>query len=138
MPVPGQCVRATTPWPHPKTRPAPNAPPVHVPQDLDTALADFANQMIRIGWVSSPEGIPLRKLAGDVLSSARRSFGYIDLANPRTLALPFELPFSAGGIAVETLLRMLALVSAVGPKGMKVFMANPAHPHPQPQIRFAE
>jgi hypothetical protein len=38
-----------------KPRLAPNTPPVHGPQDLDTALADFANQMIRIGWVSSPE-----------------------------------------------------------------------------------
>ena len=39
-----------------KPRLAPNTPPVHGPQDLDTALADFANQMIRIGWVSSPGG----------------------------------------------------------------------------------
>src|SRR5882672_10481595 len=67
-----------------KPRLAPNAPPVHGPQDLDTALADFVNQMIRIGWVTSPEGMPLRKLADDVLNSARRAFGYIDLANPRT------------------------------------------------------
>jgi tetratricopeptide (TPR) repeat protein len=109
-----------------KPRLAPNTPPVHGPQDLDTALADFANQMIRIGWVSSPEGIPLRKLAGDVLNSARRAFSYIDLTNPRTLALPLELPFSAGGIAAETLLRMMALVSVVGPKRLKVFMTNAA------------
>ncbi len=110
----------------PKPRLAPNAPPVHGPQDLDTALADFANQMIRIGWVTSPEGVPLRKLAGDVLNSARRAFGYIDLTNPRTLALPFELPFAAGGIAVETLLRMMALTSVVGPKRLKAFVANAA------------
>ena len=47
-------------------------------QDLDTALADFVNQMIRIGWVSSPEGVPVRKLAGDVVNSARRAFSYIE------------------------------------------------------------
>src|SRR5882762_894553 len=109
-----------------KTRLAPNTPPVYGPQDLDTALADFANQMIRIGWVSSPEGIPLRRLAGDMLNSARRAFGYMDLTNPRTLALPFELPFSAGGIATETLLRMMAIASVVGPKRLKVFMSNAA------------
>ena len=109
-----------------KPRLAPNTPPVHGPQDLDTALADFANQMIRIGWVSSPEGIPLRKLAGDVMNSARRAFGYMDLKNPRTLALPFELPFSAGGIAAETLLRMMALASVVGPKRLKAFVTNAA------------
>ncbi len=110
----------------PKTRLAPNTPPVHGPQDLDTAIADFANQLIRIGWVSSPEGVPLRKLAGDVLNSARRAFGYIDLTNPRTLALPFELPVSAGGIAAETLLRMMALTSVVGPKRLKSFVTNAA------------
>ena len=109
-----------------KPRLAPNTPPVHGPQDLDTAIADFANQLIRIGWVTSPEGVPIRKLAGDVLNSARRAFGYVDLGNPRTLALPFELPFSAGGIAADTLLRMMAILSVVGPKRLKVFMTNAA------------
>ena len=109
-----------------KPRLAANAPPVHGPQDLDTALADFANQMVRIGWVGLPEGLPLRRVAEDVLNSARRSFGYLDLTNPRTLALPLELPFSAGGIAVETLLRMMAIYSVVGPKRLKTFMNNAA------------
>src|SRR5262245_16886762 len=107
-------------------RVAPNAPPVHGPQDLDTALADFVNQMIRIGWVSSPQGIPLGQLAGDVINSARRAFGYMDLRNPRTLALPLELPLSAGGIAGEALLRMMSIISVVGPKRLKVFMTNAA------------
>src|SRR5262245_10278117 len=107
-------------------RVAPNAPPVHGPQDLDTALADFVNQMIRIGWVSSPQGIPLGQLAEDVINSARRAFGYMDLRNPRTLALPLELPFSAGGIAGEALLRMMSIISVVGPKRLKVFMSNAA------------
>ncbi len=110
----------------PAPRLAPNTPPVHGPQDLETALADFANQIIRIGWVTSPEGMPLRKLAGDVLNSARRAFGYMDLSNPRTLALPLELPFAAGGIAAETLLRMMALTSVVGPKRLKAFVTNAA------------
>src|SRR5262249_18788329 len=108
----------------PNPRLAANTPPVHGPQDVDTALADFANQMIRIGWVSSSEGLPLRKLAADVLNSARRAFGYLDLSSPRTLALPFELPFAAGGIAAETLLRMMAIASVVGPKRLKAFMSN--------------
>lgn len=109
-----------------KPRLAPNAPPVHGPQDLDTAIADFVNQMIRIGWVSSPQGLPIGQLAGDVLNSARRAFGYMDLRNPRTFALPFELPFSAGGIAGEALLRMMSIISVVGPKRLKLFMNNAA------------
>ena len=104
----------------------PHTPPVHGPQDLDTALADFANQMVRIGWVSLPEGIPLRKVAGDVLNSARRAFGYLDFKDPRTLATALELPFSATGIAAETLLRMMAIYSAVGPKRLPTFLNDAA------------
>ena len=70
--------------------------------------------------------MPFRKLAGDVLNSARRAFGYMDFTNPRTLALPFELPFAASGIAAETLLRMMALTSVVGPKRLKAFVTNAA------------
>ncbi len=110
----------------PKPRLAPHAPPVHGPQDLDTALADFVNQMIRIGWVTFPQGLPVRRVAGDVLNSARRAFGYLDFTSPRALALPFELPVSAAGIAVETLLRMMAIYSVVGPRRLQIFLSNAA------------
>jgi hypothetical protein len=105
---------------------APHTPPVHGPQDLDTALADFANQMVRIGWVNLPEGVPLRQIAGDLMNSARRAFGYLDFKDPRTLATALELPFSATGIAAETLLRMMAVYSAVGPKKLPIFLNDAA------------
>ena len=82
--------------------------------------------MVRIGWVSLPESVPLRQVAGDLLNSARRAFGYLDFKDPRTLALPFELPFSATGIAAETLLRMMAIYSAVGPKRLPTFLSDAA------------
>jgi tetratricopeptide (TPR) repeat protein len=105
---------------------APHAPPVHGPQNLDTALADFANQMVRIGWVALPEGVPLKQVAGDLLNSARRAFGYLDFKDPRTLALALELPFSATGIAAETALRMMAIYSVVGPKRLPAFLLDAA------------
>jgi tetratricopeptide (TPR) repeat protein len=103
-----------------------NGPPVEGPQDLDTALADFANQMVRIGWITLPSGASLKQVAGDVLNSARRAFGYLDLKDPRTFALPLELPFSATGIAAETMLRMMAIYSVVGPKRLPMFLSNAA------------
>ena len=112
--------------PKPRAKLAPHAPPVHGPQDMDTALADFANQLVRIGWVTIPQGVPLRKVADDVLNSARRAFGYLDFTDPRTLIVPLEMPLSAGGIAAETLLRMMAIYSVVGPKKLRVFLANAA------------
>src|SRR3954463_9338932 len=67
----------------PKTRTrVPHAPPVDGPQDLTTAVADFANQMVRIGWLTLPEGMPVRQLASDMMSSARRAFGYLDFKDP--------------------------------------------------------
>jgi tetratricopeptide (TPR) repeat protein len=103
-----------------------HSPPLHGPQDLDTALADFVNQMVRIGWLNLPEGVPLRQVAGDVMKSARRAFGYLDFKDPRTLASALELPFSATGIAAETLLRMMAIYSAVGPKRLPAFLNDAA------------
>jgi tetratricopeptide (TPR) repeat protein len=44
--------------------------------------------------------------------------------DPHTLALPFEVLLSVSGIATETLLRMIAIYSVVGPKRLKVFLAN--------------
>jgi len=104
-----------------------HAPPVYGPQDLDAAVADFINQCLRIGWVSIPEGLPLKLIAGDVMNSAKRAFGYLDFSNPRTLAsLSLELPFSATGIATETFLRMAAIYSAVGPRRMPTFVLDAA------------
>ena len=62
------------------------------------------------------------------LHSARRAFGYLDFKDPRILALPLELGLSASGIAGETLLRMLAVSSVVGPERLPVFMHNAASP----------
>ncbi len=108
------------------TRPAPHTPPVDGPQDIETALADFANQMVRIGWVSLPQGMPVRQLATDVMNSAKRAFGYLDFKSPRALGLPLELPLAATGIAAETLLRAIAIYSVVGPKRMTTFVADAA------------
>ena len=109
------------------SEPVSHAPPVEGPRDLNTALADFANQLVRIGWIASPEGLPLQKIAGDVLHSARRAFGYLDMSNPLTLAkLPLELPFSMTGIAADTVLRMMAIYSVVGPKRLALFLSNAA------------
>jgi tetratricopeptide (TPR) repeat protein len=105
-------------------KPRSHSPPVEGPQDLDTALSDFANQLVRIGWVTGPEGLPLRRVAADILNSARRAFGYLDFTDPRTLALPVELPLCAGGIAAESLLRMMAIYSVVGPRRLPVFLSN--------------
>src|SRR5580704_526921 len=103
-----------------------HAPPVDGPRNLDTALSDFANQMVRLGWITTPGGVSLRQIGSDVVKSAQSSFAYLNPRDPRILALPFELPFSMGGLAAETILRSIALVSSVGVRKLPVFLNNAA------------
>src|SRR5262245_26527816 len=91
-------------------------PPVSGPQNLDSALAEFANHLVRIGRTTRPDADDILKTAGEALASARRSFGYIDTADPRALALSLALPLSAAGMMAEAMLRGLVFFSILGPK----------------------
>src|SRR5438552_18049239 len=82
-----------------------NAPPVNGPQNLDQALSDFANQLMRLGLITSLDGPGIAKTMGTAFQSARRSFSYIDLADPRSLALSLALPLSAAGLLADLMLR---------------------------------
>ena len=101
-----------------------NAPPVNGPQNLDQALSDFANQLMRLGLITSLDGPGIAKTMGTALQSARRSFGYIDLADPRSLALSLALPLSAAGLVADLMLRGIVYYSAIGPKRFIVSASN--------------
>ena len=118
------------------SRTQPNAPPVDGPQDLDTALADFGNRLIRLNW-TSPEGLSSRNLIEFMLNSARRSFGNFDLRDPRLLALPLELPLSAGGIVAESLLRIIAVYTVAGTGRLPKFLNNVAEVYCETAIFIA-
>src|SRR5882724_604140 len=91
-------------------------PPVRGPQNLDGALAEFANQLVRIGRTTRPDGDDLLKTAREALASARRSFGYIDTGDPRALALSLALPLSVGSVMAEAMLRGMVFFSILGPR----------------------
>jgi hypothetical protein len=91
-------------------------PSLSGPQNLDDALAEFGNQLVRIGLASRGESDGLLKAAREALSAAQRSFGYIDPRDPRSLALSLALPLSAGGMMAEAMLRGLVFFSILGPK----------------------
>jgi tetratricopeptide (TPR) repeat protein len=93
-----------------------NEPPVNGPRNLDDALAEVANHLVRIGRTTRPEAGDLMKTAQEAISSAKRSFGYIDPANPRSLALSLALPLSAGGLMAEAMLRGMVFYNIMGPR----------------------
>jgi tetratricopeptide (TPR) repeat protein len=91
-------------------------PPVNGPQNLDGALAEFGNHLVRIGRTTRPDAADLLKTAREAIASAKRSFGYIDSGDPRALALSLALPLSAGSLMAEAMLRGLVFFSILGPK----------------------
>ena len=95
---------------------SPNSAPVDGPQNLDSALADFANHMVRILRITRPEPGEILKTAGEAFDSARRSFGYVGLSDPRTLALSLALPLSVSKMMAEAMLRGLMFLQALGPE----------------------
>ena len=56
------------------------------------------------------------KTAREALAAARRSFGYVNTSDPRSLALSLALPLSAGSLMAEAMLRGLVFYSILGPK----------------------
>ncbi len=90
--------------------------PLKGPQNLDSALAEFANQLVRIGRTTRPDSDDLLTTAKEAVASARRSFGYIDASDPRSAALALALPLSAAGMVAESMLRGLVFFNILGPK----------------------
>src|SRR5947209_16891160 len=62
-----------------KSDPGMSRPPVNGPENLDNAFSDFANRLVRIGRLTPLEAPEIVKAMGEVVQSARRSFGYLDL-----------------------------------------------------------
>lgn len=99
-------------------------PPVNGPAALDTALSDFANRLVRIGWFANRRDPYLLKLTGEIMEAARRSFQSVDLWKPNGLALPFTLPLSVSSLLAESLLRILAVYSTVGVRQSPILLDN--------------
>ena len=105
-----------------KSDPGTNAPPIDGPQNLDTALSDFGNRVVRISRLTPLEGGEILKAMGEIMVSARRSFGYLELRDPRIVMLPLAVPLAAAGLAGEALLRATVVFSLVGPRRTPTFI----------------
>ncbi len=90
-------------------------PPLNGPTNMDAAVADLANQLFRVGYITPFNPKDLMAGAEDIFRTARRSFGYLNPRDPRILAAPIEFPLAVGGIMADTILRLLAVYKIVGP-----------------------
>jgi len=91
-------------------------PPKDGPQTVDAALADVANQIIRVGNMTPMGARDILTGMGDVMRTVRRSFGSLPMSDARVFALPFEVSLSATSIVADAMTRMLAVYRITGPR----------------------
>jgi hypothetical protein len=101
-----------------------NDPPVKGPQDLDTAISEFVNHLVRIGRLTRPEGGEVVHAMRQVAHAARTSFAFLDLKDPRNVTLPVEAALSTGTLMTEVALRAISAFSVIGPKRIPQFVDN--------------
>ena len=89
--------------------------PLNGPEDLDLAVADFANRLMRVYRYTPLELAQLSATSGDVMAAARESFRNVNLKDPRNLAFPVQLALSVGTLFTESALRGLVTLDVVGP-----------------------
>ncbi len=91
--------------------------PVDGPKNLDEATSELSDRLFRLWWSLRGSRQDLGTIWNDVLEATRRSFGGIDLSDPRQLAaLPFQLPLSFGSLMTQQSLRGIYAARSVGPE----------------------
>ncbi len=100
--------------------------PVNGPQDVDTAVSYFINNLIRIGRLTSPDGEALSDSMRQVMKAAQTSFSFVNLRDPRAVALPVEAALSMTTLLAEVALRAISTLSVVRPERMPRFVADTA------------
>ncbi len=90
--------------------------PVNGPEDIDLAVADFANRVMRVYRYSPQDLAHLPAASNDLIAAARESFRNLNLKDARSLALPMQLALSFGTLFTESALRGLVTLDVVGPE----------------------
>ena len=89
--------------------------PVNGPEDLDLAVSDFANRLLRVYRFTPFELAKLPAASDDILAAARESFRNVGLKDGGNLAFPLQLALSVGTLFTESALRGLVTLDVVGP-----------------------
>ena len=100
------------------------AAPLDGPKDVDTALSDFANRLARIARYTPRDAAELGTASQQIVAAARRSFGYLDLTDPRNIAFPVQLALSFGTMMATQGLRGIATYEVIGAKRFPAFISN--------------
>jgi len=98
--------------------------PLSGPQDLDTAVSDFANRAYRIWRLGRREAADSSAILRDILHAAQHSFGFIDSGDPAHQVLPLQLALSVGSLLAQQGLRALVTYEVAGSERYPEFLSN--------------
>ena len=98
--------------------------PVEGPSDVDVAVSDFANRVARILRYTTADSSEISRVTTEIASAARRSFSFVDLTDPKSVAFPAQLALSVGSLAVQSALRGLATIEFFGPVRIQPLMKD--------------
>jgi tetratricopeptide (TPR) repeat protein len=96
--------------------PYPTVAPLNGPPNTDEAVSDLSTRLTRMAMTTPLKPASLVDAWREVLDSAVKSFGGLDLSDPRALlVLPFQLPLSLATLMTQQSLRGLYTSYVVGP-----------------------
>jgi tetratricopeptide (TPR) repeat protein len=101
-----------------------NGAPLNGPRDVDSAVSEFANRATQIARYTPFDVREIPGASRDLLAAVRRSFGYLNLKDPRNMVLPAQLMLSAGSLAAQSALRGLVLYEMLGPTRVQTLMLD--------------
>ena len=90
-------------------------PPVNGPRESDTAVSEFRHAGSEDSALHGWRQQGFQPASAEIVEAARRSFGYVDLTDPRYLGFPAQLALSFGTLAIQSALRGLVSYEVVGP-----------------------
>jgi tetratricopeptide (TPR) repeat protein len=103
---------------------APRTPPVNGPTEIDTAVSELANRLVRVARFTPFELQELGSAFQKVLSTARIAFNNVDAASPANVAFPVQLTLSFGTLFIQQALRTLVTYEMVGGRNYPRFLTD--------------
>jgi tetratricopeptide (TPR) repeat protein len=98
--------------------------PISGPQNVDTAVSDFANRVARIARFTLWESSDWRTALQETAAAARVSFNYVNFRDPRSVVFPLQLALSVGTLIIQQGLRGLVIYDLVGAQTYPRFIAD--------------
>jgi len=98
--------------------------PVKGPKNMDSAVSEFADRLVRIFRFKSWESSDPRMLFAELLKASRVCFGFVNLEDPRNVVVPLQFVVSSATLMVQQALRGLVSYDVVGPRKFVRFVGD--------------